>query len=156
MSRWIANIDGSDIDFDLEQSLSGYSVLDVEPGVYSAVAPDGRSFSIRVHRKPVAGWNVEVVGRTLAVEVRDPREHVRRGSGAGSAGRQSVTAPMPGKVVRVLVAVGDTVHAGQGLIVVEAMKMQNEMKSPKAGSVTQVLAEPGSTVAVGDTLVVIE
>jgi biotin carboxyl carrier protein len=63
---------------------------------------------------------------------------------------------MPGKVVRVLVSVGDPVEPGQGLIVVEAMKMQNEMKSPKAGIVVEIKTKDGATVAAGEILVVIE
>jgi biotin carboxyl carrier protein len=63
---------------------------------------------------------------------------------------------MPGKVVRVLVEVGQQVEAGQGVVVVEAMKMQNELKSPKAGTVTELRAKPGSTVNAGDVLAVIE
>ena len=63
---------------------------------------------------------------------------------------------MPGKIVRVLVAETDRVKAGQGIIVVEAMKMQNELRSPKDGRVQRVLTSEGSTVNAGDTLVVIE
>jgi biotin carboxyl carrier protein len=63
---------------------------------------------------------------------------------------------MPGKVIRVLVSQGDSVEAGQGLVVVEAMKMQNEMKSPKAGRVAEVRAEPGAAVLAGETLIVVE
>jgi biotin carboxyl carrier protein len=63
---------------------------------------------------------------------------------------------MPGKVIRVLVAAGDPVEAGQGLVVVEAMKMQNEMKSPKAGRVVEVKTKPHAAVAAGDVLVVVE
>jgi biotin carboxyl carrier protein len=63
---------------------------------------------------------------------------------------------MPGKLVRVLVSVGDRVAAGAGLAVVEAMKMQNEMKSPLDGKVTQVLAEAGATVNASQVLVVVE
>jgi biotin carboxyl carrier protein len=62
---------------------------------------------------------------------------------------------MPGKVIRLLVREGDTVEAGQGLVVVEAMKMQNEMKSPKAGQVVKLSAHVGATVAAGEVLVVI-
>ncbi|HSB13592.1 MAG TPA: acetyl-CoA carboxylase biotin carboxyl carrier protein subunit, partial [Bryobacteraceae bacterium] len=65
-------------------------------------------------------------------------------------------APMPGKVVRVLAAEGDLVEAGQGLLVVEAMKMQNEVKAPKAGRVAALAAREGGTVAAGDVLAVIE
>jgi biotin carboxyl carrier protein len=63
---------------------------------------------------------------------------------------------MPGKIVRVLVEVGARVETGTGIVVVEAMKMQNEMKSPKAGQVVSIRAEPGATVNAGDVLAVIE
>jgi biotin carboxyl carrier protein len=99
---------------------------------------------------------VVVNGRAFAVEVFDPREmRARKSAGAGE-GRQNIAAMMPGKVVRVLVAQGDEVEAGQGLIVVEAMKMQNEMKSPKAGRVIEVKTKPDATVAAGEILMVIE
>ena len=75
---------------------------------------------------------------------------------AAEAGPQKITAPMPGKIVRIMVAVGDEVKAGQGVIVMEAMKMQNEMKSPKDGKVQKILTSEGSTVNPGDTLAVIE
>jgi biotin carboxyl carrier protein len=63
---------------------------------------------------------------------------------------------MPGKVVRLLIREGDTVDIGQGLIVVEAMKMQNEMKASRAGRVVEVCVRDGDTVTAGDTLVVLE
>jgi biotin carboxyl carrier protein len=80
-----------------------------------------------------------------------------RGSRASvGSGRQKVAAPMPGKVIRVLVKVGDAVDAGQGLVVVEAMKMQNEMKASHSGRVLEIRASAGATVGAGDTLVVLE
>ena len=75
---------------------------------------------------------------------------------AAEAGPQKITAPMPGKIVRIMVAEGDEVKAGQGIIVMEAMKMQNEMKSPKDGKVQKILTSEGSTVNPGDALAVIE
>jgi biotin carboxyl carrier protein len=90
------------------------------------------------------------------VEIFDPRELRARSSAGASQGRQNVAAPMPGKVVRLLVAAGDAVEAGQGLIVVEAMKMQNEMKSPKAGVVVEIKITEGATVSAGEILIVIE
>ena len=67
-----------------------------------------------------------------------------------------MTAPMPGKVVRVLVATGDVVETSQGLVVVEAMKMQNELKATRPGRVIEIRAREGETVGAGDTLVVLE
>lgn len=130
------------------------SVLEVEPCIY-AVLLDGRSLEARVERGDDA-WIVHLRGRRFVVEVSDPRR-LSRGSGAPRReGRQTVASPMPGKVVRLLVAAGDTVEAGQGLLVVEAMKMQNEMKAPKSGRVVTLSAREGATVSAGDVLAVIE
>ena len=130
------------------------SILEVEPGIYSVLL-DGRSFEVRM--EPGQGSQIAVVqGRRLTVEVDDPRRPRRRAAGTFGEGRATVAAPMPGKVVRVLAAEGDTVEAGQGLLVVEAMKMQNEVKSPKAGRVVSFAAREGGAVAAGDVLAVIE
>jgi biotin carboxyl carrier protein len=126
------------------------SVVETEPGVYSVLV-DGWSYSARV-RGPV----VEISGMTLHVEVRDPRRMGRQSRAGSGEGRQNISSPMPGKVVRVLVAEGDAVEAGQGLIVVEAMKMQNEMRAPRAGRVTELRAREGATVAAAEVLVAIE
>jgi biotin carboxyl carrier protein len=121
----------------------------------------GRVYECRVGAEPGEGGRgalrVSVGAREYGVTLTDPK-HLR---GAGSAGgeqggRAQVKAPMPGKVVRVLVEAGQAVEAGQGLVVVEAMKMQNELKSPKSGAVAELRAEPGATVNAGDVLVVVE
>jgi biotin carboxyl carrier protein len=92
-----------------------------------------------------------------AVDVQDPRSlRTRRAAGGGEAGPQQLTAPMPGKIVRVMVAEKDEVKVGQGVLVMEAMKMQNEMKSPKDGRVQKILTSEGATANAGDTLAVIE
>ena len=127
---------------------------EVEPGIYS-VLHNGKSFEARIVPVP-GGWNVRVGGRQFSVEVRDPRDAGSRSRGALGGGRQNLTAPMPGKVIRVLVQEGEVVEAGQGVIVVEAMKMQNEMKAAHAGRVVQVRARGGDTVGAGDVLVVLE
>ena len=124
-----------------EFSLEGTSVL-----------LNGRSY--RVSRG--AGKEIWVNGRLLSMEVFDPRD-LRPGQGAPSKyGRQEIAASMPGKVIRVLVGPGDAVEEGQGLVVVEAMKMQNEMNSPKAGQVVEVRTQPDATVGAGEILVVVE
>lgn len=124
-----------------------------EPGVYSILI-DGRSYEARVEETPSA-LVVVIDGRRFEIEARDPRRFVRKGAGGAADGVQTVAAPMPGKVVRVLAAAGDEVDAGQGLLVVEAMKMQNEMKSPRAGKVLSLAAKEGATVAAGEILATI-
>lgn len=125
-----------------------------EPGVYS-VLMDGRSYEARVEEHPDC-LVIVTDGYRFEVEVRDPRRWSRKGAGRGADGIQTVTAPMPGKVVRVLVAAGDSVEPGQGVIVVEAMKMQNEMKVPRAGKVLSVSVQEGATVVAGEVLATIE
>lgn len=124
-----------------------------EPGVYSILI-DGRSYEARVEETPSA-LVVVLDGRRFEIEVRDPRRLSRKSGRAGADGVQTVAAPMPGKVVRVLAAAGDAVAAGQGLLVVEAMKMQNEMKAPRAGTVLSMSAKEGATVAAGEVLATI-
>jgi biotin carboxyl carrier protein len=103
------------------------------------------------------GDAVIVDGQRMSFVVADPRSlQSRRGAGAGTDGPRAVKAPMPGRVVRVLVALGDEVAAQQGLVVIEAMKMQNELKSPKVGRVARVAVEVGAAVQSGDVLVVVE
>jgi biotin carboxyl carrier protein len=127
---------------------------EVEPGLYS-ILRNGKSFEVRVQPGP-EGFSIEVGDHRFQVEVRDPRNSRRRQNSAVGSGRQQVTSPMPGKVVRVLVTEGQQVEAGQGLIVVEAMKMQNEMKAFKAGRVVEIKTKDGATVSAGEVLAIIE
>jgi biotin carboxyl carrier protein len=111
----------------------------------------------RQYRCVLDGDGVVIDGRRYGFEVDDPRSlQGRRGAGAGTEGPRPVKAPMPGRVVRVLVEAGDEVEEGQGCVVIEAMKMQNELKSPKAGRVVRVSVVVGDTVGSGDVLVVVE
>ncbi len=97
-----------------------------------------------------------VGGRRFSFTIEDPRSlRNRRGRGAQADGPKPVKAPMPGRVVRVLVAAGDEVAAQQGVVVIEAMKMQNELKSPKAGKVVRIAVAVGDTVQSGDVLAVV-
>ena|SRR2546423_15624878 len=120
---------------------------------------NGRVFDCRVEGQPVSGATVDVVVGTTeyAVTLTDPKRlRGAESAGAHARGAATVAAPMPGKVVRVLVEVGAAVEAGAGLIVVEAMKMQNELKSPKAGTVMALKVEVGATVNAGDVMAVVE
>ena len=130
---------------------SAYATVEQpEPGVYHVLI-EGRSFEVRV-----SGERMDVSGRELHVIFEDPRDARSTGAAAAVQGRQSIAAPMPGKVVRVLVSEGDTVERDQGIVVIEAMKMQNEMKSPKAGRVASLAAREGTTVALGEILAIVE
>lgn len=128
-----------------------HSVEQVEPGVYSILI-HGRSYEARLD----GAGRVWIGGRAYAVAVEDPRELSASANGAGAASRRELVAPMPGKVIRVLVADGDEVQVGQGIVVVEAMKMQNEMPAPRAGRVTALRVEAGAAVSAGQVLAVIE
>ena len=125
-----------------------------EPGVYSVLL-DGRSFDAFVENTPT-GLVVTIEGYRWIIEVRDPRRWSRKTAGAGSDAVQSILSPMPGKVVRVLAAPGDPVVSGQGIVVVEAMKMQNELKSNRTGRVLTVPTKEGATVTAGELLATIE
>jgi biotin carboxyl carrier protein len=125
-----------------------------EPGVYSVLL-DGRIYDARVEETP-AGLVIVIDGYRFEIEVRDPRRWSRKDRTRAGEGVQTLAAPMPGKVVRVLVGPGDVVEAGQGLLVVEAMKMQNEMKASRAGRILSVTVKEGATVAVGEVLATIE
>jgi biotin carboxyl carrier protein len=127
-----------------------FSVEPVIAGTFSVLIGE-RSYDV-----VASGGDIRVNGRSFKVEVFDPREMRGRKSAGAGEGRQNIAAMMPGKVVRVLVEQGDSVEAGQGLIVVEAMKMQNEMKSPKAGRVIEIKTRADATVAAGEVLMVIE
>jgi len=124
-----------------------------EPNVYSILL-DGRIYEASI-QETATGLVVTIAGHRLDVEVRDPRRWTGKSGRTLAEGVQTIAAPMPGKVVRVLIAPGQTVEAGQGLIVVEAMKMQNELKAPRAGRVLTVPAKEGSTVDAADVLVTI-
>jgi acetyl/propionyl-CoA carboxylase alpha subunit len=111
----------------------------------------------RQYRCVLDGDGVVIDGRRFGFEVEDPRSlQGRRGAGAGTDGPRPVKSPMPGRVVRVLIEVGQEVEEGQAVVVIEAMKMQNELKSPKAGRVSRVAVDVGDAVGSGDVLVVVE
>lgn len=130
------------------------SALQVEPGVYSVLL-EGRSFQARVEMG-VDGLIVHLGSRRFLVELYDPRRWSRRSGALRRQGRENVRAPMPGKVVRLLAAEGQQVEAGQGLLVIEAMKMQNEIKAPIAGRLVSLSVGEGATVAAGEVLAVLE
>ncbi len=128
--------------------------IELSPGIYSILA-GGKSLEARV--ETVGGdLRVNVSGREFRAAIRDPRQWSRnRGAALEAEGRQQVVAPMPGKIIRLLVGAGEHVEARQGLLVVEAMKMQNEIRSPKSGTVERLLVKGGQAVNAGEVLAVI-
>ena len=115
---------------------------------------DGRQFEVSTHAEGDGRYRVSVLGRESAVEVRDPLRHLALGSGAHAQadGKRAVHAYMPGRVVAVLVEQGKPVEVGQGVVVLEAMKMENEIRAEVAGVVTKLHVAPGQSVEGGDLL----
>ena len=117
---------------------------------------DGKAFEVKRERT-TTDMHLWVGPVRYAAEVRDPRSlQSRRAAGIDEHGPRKLVSAMPGKVVRVLVDEGAPIDAGQGVLVVEAMKMQNELKSPKKGVVQRILAAEGAAVNAGDVLAIVE
>jgi biotin carboxyl carrier protein len=145
-SGWRATIDGQS---------SSADVVEIAPNTLSVLLA-GQSHEVCVTPSADGKLKLQTGAQEFSAEVLDPRTWSGRRHGAVEAeGRQQIIAPMPGKVVRVLVKAGDAVEAGQGLLVVEAMKMQNEIRSPKSGAVERVLASEGQAVNAGEVLCIV-
>lgn len=129
-------------------------VLRPEEGVYLILEGD-RVYEARVWSSPSGSLNVKLRDRIFDAKIID-RKHRRGALDHGLEGQQQLVAPMPGKVARVLKAVGDEVEAGQGVVVVEAMKMQNEIKSPRSGRIVEIRVAEGATVNANQVLAVVE
>ena len=127
-------------------------VVRPEPGVLSIVL-DGSAYDVATVRT-VDGYDVDLRGVRHAVGVVDPRKKALRL--ASGANQGSIKTTMPGRVVRALVKEGESVTAGQPVIVIEAMKMENELKAPRAGTIRRVAVEPGALVEAGTVLVEID
>jgi len=144
--RWQCRLDGREIQ--LDAILSRRDVL--------SVLIDGKSYEVK-REHTATDLHLWVGPVRYAAELRDPRSlRSRKGAGIDEKGPKKLIAPMPGKVVRLLVAEKAQVEAGQGILVVEAMKMQNEIKSPKAGTVQKLIATEGGAVNAGDILAIVE
>ena len=143
---WRVTLDGRPVAVD---------AVEVAPNVVSILL-EGQSFEISVTPSPDGKLKLQTGSREFTAEVIDPRAWSgRRHGNVEAEGRQQIVAPMPGKVVRLLVKAGDHVEAGQGLLVVEAMKMQNEIRAPKSGTLERILAKEGQPVNAGEVLCVV-
>ena len=165
--KFVATLDGADHQFEVEE-LAAHA-LRLKLG--------GREFEVDVHRVGHSSYSIlidnrsfdfEIVleGEELVVASRGgaarvtladaARRSQQPGARPAAAGRAALKAMMPGRVVNVLVNLGDEVAAQQGLLVVEAMKMENELKAPKAGKIVELKVKPGQTVEKGELLLVVE
>jgi acetyl/propionyl-CoA carboxylase alpha subunit len=145
-NSWTAILDGEPI---------GVDVCRVQPGILSLIV-SGRTFRCVLDEGPLE-TAIQIGGQRYLFSIEDPRSLTSRRRKAGaSAGQQVIKAPMPGRIVRVLVAPGEQVAAHQGVVVIEAMKMQNELKAARAGTIAEIKTEAGATVAAGEVLLLIE
>jgi biotin carboxyl carrier protein len=143
---WQCKLDGRDLPLD---------VTAAQDGVLSLLL-DGKSYAVK---QEIAGpeTNIVVGHERFSVSLRDPRSfRSRRAGGAAEQGVKKITAPMPGKIVRILAVEGAEVQAGQSVIVIEAMKMQNELKAPKSGTVKKINVAEGAAVEAGQALAEVE
>ena len=143
---WQCKLDGRELALD---------VVVISPDIISIVY-EGKSFEARRDQTSVA-QRIWIQGESYVAEVNDPRSFSGRKKRAGQEdGPRKLTAPMPGKVVRVLLSDASEVESGQGILVIEAMKMQNEIKSPKKGTIQKILVQAGASVNAGDLLAIVE
>lgn len=161
--RYSVSIDGKNFDVELASAGGGWRCqvdgreIAVDFIRLSADAGSlliaGRSFQVRRG----ADGGIFVGTNRYEVSIEDPRSwQGRRRRESAYLGPQRLTASMPGKIVRILAREGDLIQAGQGVIVVEAMKMQNEIKSPRAGKLQKVLVREGANVNPGEVLAIVE
>ena len=170
MNRYVALLDGGKREETIQVTQEAPGIYRVEIGGKEhrvdafrhdhgtvSLLVDTESYSVQLdHRE--AEVKVHIRGSQYALEILDERRlRMRRAAGRFTvSGRQTLRAPMPGKVVKVLARAGDAVREGQGVIVIEAMKMENEMRSPKDGKIVELLVSEGQAVDGGARLAVVE
>jgi biotin carboxyl carrier protein len=143
--RVLARVDGRSYNIQVARPDSGSYLIFADTRVYET----------RVWSADSKTFDVELDGHLFAVQLIDPRRR-RAAADHSDTGQQYLKAPMPGKVVRILLGPGDEVAPGQGVVVVEAMKMQNEVKAAKPGRVLEIRVAEGDTVNGNQVLAVIE
>jgi biotin carboxyl carrier protein len=143
--HWNVLVDGHEI---------SVSCVSSAPDALSIIV-NGESFDVR--REPAGEGRIFVRGRVYECAVQDPRSlRSRKPAGLADTGEQKLAASMPGKVIRLLALEGEKIKADQGILVIEAMKMQNEVRSPKDGVLKKLLVLEGTNVVAGEVLAIIE
>lgn len=164
--KLIVRHEGMDLDVEVVRNAGAYRVrigdrwleadlVDVGPYVRSLRLEDGTQFPI-VHHRDGHSREISIGGATLRFDVIDPIAARRRRREDETASSGLVCAPMPGRVVRLLVAKGDAVRKGAGLLILEAMKMENEIQAPAGGTVAEIFVAAGQTVEAGTELALVE
>jgi biotin carboxyl carrier protein len=144
--EWKCKLDGRELPLDVASAQDGMLSLLLQ----------GKSYEVK-QETVAAETNVVVGQERFSASVRDPRSfRSRRRLGASEQGVMKIKAPMPGKVVRILAPAGSQVEMGQSVLVIEAMKMQNELKAPKTGVVKKINVEEGAAVDAGQALAEVE
>ena len=131
------------------------SVAEVKPGVFSVLLGH-KSFTVYISEEKNGALEVLTAAQRHTIAIHDPRDRLAGNRKAPATGPVEIRAQMPGKIIKLLVTPGTVVQAGAGVIVIEAMKMQNEMKSPRDGVVSHIHVMEGATVGAGETMMVIE
>jgi biotin carboxyl carrier protein len=164
---YIAVIDGEQVPVSIGRDHEGNTTVTVGDRIHVvdsrwtqsdllSIIIDRRSYQVDIHTEKDA-HEVLIEGEHFDFELFDERKALLKKSAAmGIEGVQEIKSSMPGKIVKLLVAEGDEVEQGQGLVVVEAMKMENEIKSPKAGTVKKIGVTEGEAVEAGALLIVVE
>jgi biotin carboxyl carrier protein len=163
--KYFVTIDDQEHAIDVEVRPNGELVVSLDGHVYEndvivldddalSVRIDGRVLDLTVEGSP-PDVGVIASGHRAYVKVESDRLRAARAARRGGAGggEKAVSAPMPGRVVKVLVAVGDEVKAGQGVVVIEAMKMENELKAKGPGKVAEIHVKPGEAIESGARLI---
>jgi 3-methylcrotonyl-CoA carboxylase alpha subunit len=166
--RWVVRTTEGEHRVEVERSAEGFEVVldghrhrvDLVPldGSLASLryVDDGRSFQITSHDGPGRQMRLAIGEREFAFDLLTPMEALEASAGAVGRGARQITAPIPGKVVAVKVAPGDEVEIGRPLVVLEAMKMENELAAERAGRVAAVYVAAGATVEAGTVLVELE
>lgn len=147
---------GQGFEVALDGRVHRVDLLDAGGGLFSLLCDDGRSFAVAAQKLGPARFRVSLGERDFEVYLRDPLEREIASAPGAIAGRQEVRAPIPGKVVRIDVAVGAAVSPGQPLLVLEAMKMENQICAEGSGILEAVLVSPGQTVEGNQILIVVQ
>lgn len=137
-----------------QQTSGEASLVPIGPGIYSVLL-GSRSVTVTIWQQE-GQYEATSGGQRIFLNIADKRDRSERQRSEAGSGPVELRAQMPGKIISLLVEVGAEITAGQSLLVIEAMKMQNELKSPKSGTVSKVLVKEGETVQANQRLAVIE